>query len=323
MFKAECPIWKTPATKYPNPGWDGEMFDSPRAGGKYFISRTALKIPKKFNDNNERARLTTLLHKERRSGDSNPVISSETLKHVKKLRSTPIKVRAERLLRFWSARYQSPGEKFSFAYDRVNEEKFSLELSWIESQQTEAYYQKQEIQFFVDYLEGQGWIKTEAETLARLTVDGYAWLAELDEGGVPSSTAFVAMWFDDSMNEAYKRGIAQAIKDAGYEPIRIDRKEHANKIDDEIIAEIRRSRFVVADFTHGETGARGGVYYEVGFAQGLGTPVIFTCRKDRINELHFDTRQFNHIDWENPGELRSRLANRISAILGDGPVEHH
>ena len=32
--------------------------------------------------------------------------------------------------------------------------------------------------------------------------------------------------------------------------------EHLCKIDDEIIAEIRRARFLVADFTQGETGPR-------------------------------------------------------------------
>ena len=46
-----------------------------------------------------------------------------------------------------------------------------------------------------------------------------------------------------------------------------------DKIDDEIIGEIRRSRFLVADFTHGDKGARGSVYYEAGFAYGLGLPV--------------------------------------------------
>ena len=57
------------------------------------------------------------------------------------------------------------------------------------------------------------------------------------------------MWFNTSMNDAYEEGIALAIEDAGYKPVRIDRKDHNNKIDDEIIAEIRRSRFLVADFT--------------------------------------------------------------------------
>jgi nucleoside 2-deoxyribosyltransferase len=129
------------------------------------------------------------------------------------------------------------------------------------------------------------------------------------------------MWFDDSMMEAYDNGIAPAIRDAGYEPIRIDRKDHNNKIDDEIIAEIRRSRFLVADFTQGGSGARGGVYYEAGFAHGLNIPVIFTCREDVIDKVHFDTRQYNHITWAKSDQLRDRLAKRISATLGDGPMK--
>lgn len=146
-------------------------------------------------------------------------------------------------------------------------------------------------------------------------------MAELEAAYTPSTRAFIAMWFDDSMNEAWDQGIGPAVRDAGYEPVRTDRKEHVNKIDDEIVAEIRRSRFVVADFTHGDSGARGGVYYEAGFAQGLGIPVIFCCRKDKLEEVHFDTRQYNHIVWETPGELRGRLAKRIAAVLGDGPIQ--
>ena len=64
----------------------------------------------------------------------------------------------------------------------------------------------------------------------------------------------VAMWFDPSLNDAWEKGTKLGIEDAGYEAIRIDNQEHVNKIDDEIVAEIRRSRFVVADFTHGTTG---------------------------------------------------------------------
>ena len=127
------------------------------------------------------------------------------------------------------------------------------------------------------------------------------------------------MWFDDSMRQAWQRGIAPAIRDAGYEPVRIDQQEHVNKIDDEIIAEIRRARFIVADFTQGDTGARGGVYYEAGFAHGLDIPVIFTCREDSLGKVHFDTRQYNHIVWTEPEELRQSLKNCIAAVIGDGP----
>ena len=131
------------------------------------------------------------------------------------------------------------------------------------------------------------------------------------------------MWFDTSLDEVWDNAIKPGIEDAGYEAIRIDRKEHVNKIDDEIIAELRRARFVVADFTQGNDGPRGGVYYEAGFAHGRDVPVIFTCRKDAIEKVHFDTRQYNHIVWEAEklDKFRDRLTKRIGAVIGDGPRE--
>ncbi len=129
------------------------------------------------------------------------------------------------------------------------------------------------------------------------------------------------MWFNDSMDHIYEGGFEPAIKDAGYKPLRIDQKPHFGKIDDQVIAEIRRSRFVVADFTHGEKGARGSVYFEAGFAFGLDIPVIFTCRKDLLDDLHFDTRQYPHIAWEEGkmDEFQTELQNRIVALIGEGP----
>ena len=121
------------------------------------------------------------------------------------------------------------------------------------------------------------------------------------------------------MDDAWGNGFEPAIRNVGYEPIRIDKREHIEKIDDEIIAEIRRSRFVVADFTHGDKGARGGVYYEAGFAHGLGIPVIFTCQEDSFNAVHFDVRQYNHIVWPGLEELKKNLSIRIAAVIGDGP----
>lgn len=93
-------------------------------------------------------------------------------------------------------------------------------------------------------------------------------------------------------------------------------------IDDEIIAEIRRSRFVVADFTHDkEKGVRGSVFYEAGFASGLGLEVIYSCRKGLEGELSFDTRQYHHILWETPEDLRIQLRDRIRARAGDYKTE--
>jgi hypothetical protein len=94
---------------------------------------------------------------------------------------------------------------------------------------------------------------------------------------------------------------------------------HLNKVDDEIIAEIRRSRFLVADFTCNPGQVRGGVYFEAGFAMGLNVPIIWTCRDTSKKDLHFDTRQYPHIVWKDSTDLYTQLTARIGALLGDGP----
>lgn len=130
-----------------------------------------------------------------------------------------------------------------------------------------------------------------------------------------SSVGFCAMWFSIEVLALWTDVIEPATRAAGYEALRIDSKQHNGKIDDEIMASIRASRFVVSDFT----GNRGGVYYEAGFAHGLGLPVIFMCREG--DELHFDIRQYNCIFWK-PDELedaKTQLRNRILATLGQGP----
>jgi hypothetical protein len=148
-----------------------------------------------------------------------------------------------------------------------------------------------------------------------------AWerLEEIKKTAHSSARCFVAMWFHDSMVEVYEKAIVAAILDTGFEPLRIDRHEHVNRIDDEIIGQIKRSRFMVADFT----GQRHGVYFEAGLMLGIGRTVIWMCRKDELakeNGLHFDVRQFNFIAYESPEEARRRLRDRILAIEGEGPM---
>ena len=130
-----------------------------------------------------------------------------------------------------------------------------------------------------------------------------------------SEEVFVAMSFSPHMTTAYESGLKVGIERAGYVPIRVDRTEHVNRIDDEIVARIRRSAFVVADFTE----QKAGVYFEAGFALGLNLPVIWTCRENDIEDLHFDVRQYNCIDWTDEVDLARRLQLRIEAIVGTGP----
>jgi len=147
-----------------------------------------------------------------------------------------------------------------------------------------------------------------------LTAKGWERVYELETKGNPfSNKIFIAMWFDKSMTEAWENGIRTAIKDVfpGFAPIRIDYEEHNNEIVDEIIANIRESRFVIADFT----GQRNGVYYEAGFAVGLNKPIIMACRVADFKNCSFDTNHRNHIVWKDPEDLRIKLINRIRATI--------
>ncbi len=143
-----------------------------------------------------------------------------------------------------------------------------------------------------------------------VTVKGWQKL-EIPPGGIPGR-CFVAMSFDPSLNEAYESGIGAAVKDCGLpKPIRMDLEQHNDKICDKILAEIRSCQFMVADFTL----QRPGVYFEAGFAMGLGRPVIWMCRQNDFKKLHFDTRQYNHIEWSEPLDLREKLRDRIRATI--------
>ncbi len=144
-----------------------------------------------------------------------------------------------------------------------------------------------------------------------LTYKGWARLQEIKRTKAKTNQAFVAMWFSQEMRPFWENGFRPALQQSGFTPLRIDLLEHNRKIDDQIIAEIKRSSLMIADFT----GNRGGVYFEAGFALGLGLPVIWTCRKDHIDDLHFDTRQYNHIIWQEAAELKDKLINRIEATI--------
>ena len=145
-----------------------------------------------------------------------------------------------------------------------------------------------------------------------LTVEGWRRIDELRERQPVSRQAFVAMWFAKELDEVWENGFKKGIEESKYfRAIRVDTLEYNEKVDDRIVAEIRRSGLLVADFT----GNRGGVYFEAGLALGLGIPVIWTCRFNSIDDVHFDTRQYNHIVWGNSDQLRKRLADRISATV--------
>lgn len=317
--RSSCPIWNTLATGQDDFDHEVAWIESPRAGGQYTITQEAESLLPQLDDR-AKARLTSWLVDQRRLGNRRPEIYMETLKiEGEQRKDLSVSERANRLLCFLEDQTKKIGDFFIFKSEIMNITEIG---AWSES------LEFGEVKYLLEYLAGQGWLEKPSgsnpafDDYYKITVEGYSRLEELRSADTGSSTGFVAMWFDNSTQQAWEEGIKLGIEDAGYEAVRIDQKEHNNRIDDEIIAEIRRSRFIIADFTQGEDGARGGVYYEAGFAHGLGIEVFFTCEKKAFDKygVHFDTRQYNHIVWKNPGDLREKLARRISARIGDGPL---
>jgi hypothetical protein len=148
-----------------------------------------------------------------------------------------------------------------------------------------------------------------------LTVKGLLEAEAQQTPGFNSANGFVAMSFDPSLREVWTNGFDPAIRAAGFRPVRLDNEDYVGGITDEIMSEIRRSRFVVADFT----GQRHNVYFEAGFALGIGLTVIPTCRADENDKLEFDIRHLNTLEWKSPDELVEKVNRRIRAVIGAGP----
>lgn len=331
-----CPIWGTSAKTEDHPEkQDIIVVDSPRAGGKYSISVKAQEILEELDDKTK-ARLTSWLVKQRSLGVECPRIEEKTITNKEYGEALSYSKRADKFLELIErkAKQGAPGKPVQVISWRGSYQVINAEPRYQEALAASESTERDELIDFLNQMQGKGWLRdTHNNAKPRegpfpekgsvyITMRGYDRLEELKKTVQHSSQAFVAMWFDESMSEAWEKGIKPAITDSGYYPFKVDETEYVGKIDDRIIAEIKRSRFIVADFTYdSKVGIRGNIYYEAGFAHGLGIPVIFTCREDLINEVHFDTRQYNHIVWNTTEDLKKRLKNRISAVIGDGAIK--
>jgi hypothetical protein len=178
-----------------------------------------------------------------------------------------------------------------------------------------------ELNFYLKHLKEIGDIKmgiaANGGHNTSLTAEGWRKVESLRKPNIESKQAFVAMWFDESMNEIFEKGICPLgdEKDesyTGFKMLRIDQEPFNDKICDHIIAEIRQSRFMIADCTE----LRPAVFFEAGYAMGLGIAVIFTCKEGTDIKKCFDTDHYNHILWKDADDLKNKLKDRILATIG-------
>ena len=122
-----CLIWSTPASEPWEHTHNGVSVDSPRAGGRYFITKRAqemleaqrsshssLNIPRTLEDVHEdekrrkfnrlAARLTSWLIEQRRSGNEHPIIEEKTIEEMELRHDLRFHERADRLLHYIQSR---------------------------------------------------------------------------------------------------------------------------------------------------------------------------------------------------------------------------
>lgn len=146
-----------------------------------------------------------------------------------------------------------------------------------------------------------------------LTLKGWKRFHELQNQSPYSKQVFVAFDFKNEgrMKKIYDNAISPAISECGLIPYTTLDDEHGDSINDVILDNIRKSKFIVADVTY----ASQNVYYEAGFAYGLGLNVVFTCDNERAEEdMRFDTSHFKHILWKDEEDLKKKLIIRIGAL---------
>jgi hypothetical protein len=153
-----------------------------------------------------------------------------------------------------------------------------------------------------------------------LTFAGWERVRELERATSKSLEAFMAMKFgDEELNLMYNGPFKRAAKRAGFTLRTLDEGQPAGLIDAQMRVRLRRSAFVIADLTHGNKGA----YWEAGFAEGLGKPVVYSCRQDvwdsEKDKPHFDTNHMYTLIWtsQKEAEIENSLTNTIRDTFPD------
>jgi nucleoside 2-deoxyribosyltransferase len=132
---------------------------------------------------------------------------------------------------------------------------------------------------------------------SQLTARGWQHFEELKRAHISSRYAFLARQFNNpDLDHVFEKCLYPSVEQTGYELRTVTQR--AGLIDAVIEDEIRRCRFLIADLSDDNAGA----YWEAGFAEGLGKPVIYLCRANAKDgtpkKTHFDADHRHTVRWD-------------------------
>lgn len=146
----------------------------------------------------------------------------------------------------------------------------------------------------------------------QLTLAGWDHYAALKRTRIDSRTAFMAMKFgEDELNHVINECFRPAVQRAGFELRVMNEQQQAGLIDAQVRAALLGARFLIADLTHDSFNA----YWEAGFADGRGLPVIYSCKRAQWNraKTHFNVNHMTTILWET--EHLQQSEEELTAII--------
>jgi len=205
------------------------------------------------------------------------------------------------------------GDNIKYGRHYIPVKKYSIEAI-VGSQNEREFY------FVTDHLKKKGIIETRTAERrgdtdiydVTFSFDGWEYYEELKRGDVDSRKAFMAMQYnEEQLDKIVEDVFKPAVKETGFDLFRLEDRPRAGLIDDRLRVEIQTSRFLISDLTHENAGA----YWEAGYAEGLGKPVIYTCEKEKFKELktHFDTNHHLTVVWD--ADHSSKAAEELKATI--------
>jgi len=309
---AICPICSSVLESIlENPfGFDGNEYSCPHCG-KFRLTGTLIAtLPAMLFENGDAAAKISHALRQAQEGNNHVVFSDNTARAVVKNPLPRPREQADLLLRWLAENVPGPGE-----------------TAWIQHASHGSIIGSKSpagFELVLDHLFNAGLVvgnKSKSlqggdRAYATLSFLGWEYYENLRLGRTVYRKAFMAMKFDDTTLDSVVESVFKpAAKAAGFDLFKLNDVPKAGLIDDRLRVEIQASDFVVADLTHDNFGA----YWEAGYAEGLGKPVIYTCEKSKFDQAktHFDTNHHLTVLWDkkNLAQAGIDLAATIRATL--------
>jgi len=122
---------------------------------------------------------------------------------------------------------------------------------------------------------------------------------------------FVLMPFDEKYTDVYKLGIKESCSEKSLYCERVDEQNFSETILDRIFNQINKADIIIAEVTEKNPN----VYYEIGYAHGLGKEVIL-CTSN-ASEIPFDFKHFPHIIYTSISKLKDELKRKLDWVLSE------